>query len=79
MDILSEMDIDDGVRLIGVRLDKLSDSSSHQVSLFEDLKVREDSNELEKTVDFLKEKYGFKVIKKASLLDSKVGKKYLNK
>lgn len=79
LDILSEMDIDDGVRLIGVRLDKLSDSSSHQVSLFEDLKVREDSNELEKTVDFLKEKYGFKVIKKASLLDSKVGKKYLNK
>ena len=77
--ILSEMSVEDGVRLIGVRLDKLSDTSSHQVSLFEDLKVREDNNELEKTVDELKEKYGFKVIKKASLLDSKVGKKYLNK
>lgn len=78
-DILSEMDVDDGIRLIGVRLDKLSDTSSHQVSLFEDLKVREDNNELERTVDELKEKYGFKVIKKASLIDSKVGKKYLNK
>ena len=77
--ILSEMSVEDGVRLIGVRLDKLSDTSSHQVSLFEDLKVREDNNELEKTVDELKEKYGFKVIKKASLMDSKVGKKYLNK
>ena len=78
-DILDEMKVDDGIRLIGVRLDKLSDTSSHQVSLFEDLKVREDNNELEKTVDELKEKYGFKVIKKASLIDSKVGKKYLNK
>ena len=78
-DILDEMNVDDGIRLIGVRLDKLSDTSSHQVSLFEDLKVREDNNELEKTVDKLKEKYGFKVIKKASLVDSKVGKKYLNK
>ena len=78
-DILNEMNIEDGVRLIGVRLDKLSDTSSHQVSLFEDLKVREDNNELEKTVDELKEKYGFKVIKKASLMDSKVYKKYLNK
>ena len=78
-DILDEMMVDDGIRLIGVRLDKLSDTSSHQVSLFEDLKVREDNNELEKTVDELKEKYGFKVIKKASLIGSKVGKKYLNK
>ena len=78
-DILDEMNVDDGIRLIGVRLDKLSDTSSHQVSLFEDLKVREDNNELEKTVDELKEKYGFKVIKKASLIDSKVGNKYLNK
>ena len=78
-DILDEMNTTDGIRLVGVRLDKLSDTSSHQVSLFEDLKVREDNNELEKTVDELKEKYGFKVIKKASLIDSKVGNKYLNK
>ena len=78
-DILDEMNTTDGIRLVGVRLDKLSDTSSHQVSLFEDLKVREDNNELEKTVDELKEKYGFKIIKKASLVDSKVGKKYLNK
>ncbi len=79
IDILSEMNTEDGIRLIGVRLDKLSETSSHQVSLFENLKVRENSNELEKTFDGLKEKYGFKIIKKASLMDSKVGKKYLNK
>ena len=78
-EILGEMYVEDGIRLIGVRLDKLSDTSLHQVSLFEDLKVREDGNSLEKTVDELKEKYGFKIIKKASLIDNNVGKKYLNK
>ena len=78
-EILGEMNVEDGIRLIGVRLDKLSDTSLHQVSLFEDLKVREDGNSLEKTVDELKEKYGFKIIKKASLIDNNVGKKYLNK
>ena len=78
-EILGEMNVEDGIRLIGVRLDKLSDTSLHQVSLFEDLKVREDGNSLEKTVDELKEKYGFKIINKASLIDNNVGKKYLNK
>ena len=38
-EILSEMNVEDGIRLIGVRLDKLSDTSSHQVSLFEDLNL----------------------------------------
>ena len=78
-EILSEMDTEDGIRLIGVRLDNLVDSSNHQVSLFESLDVREDNNALEKTVDFIKEKYGFKSIKKASLTDKSVGNKYLNK
>lgn len=75
-EILNEMNIDDGIRLIGIRLDKLTDSSVHQVSLFEDLKVREGNNELERTVDRLKEKYGFKIIKKAGQMDKKISKKY---
>lgn len=78
-EILSEMDTSLGIRLIGVRLDHLSDTSDHQVSLFEDMKVRDDSKMLEKAVDGLKEKYGFKVIKKASLVNSQTFKKYLNK
>lgn len=78
-EILDEMDTDDGIRLIGVRLDNLVESSNHQTSLFENLEVREDNKALEKTVDEIKEKYGFKVIKKASLIDNHVGKKYLNK
>ncbi len=78
-EILGEMDVNDGVRLIGVRLDYLVDTSVHQVSLFEDIENRDDNKALEKTVDELKEKYGFKVIDKASLSEVRVGKKYLNK
>ena len=78
-EILGEMDVNDGVRLIGVRLDHLVDTSVHQVSLFEDIENRDDNKALEKTVDELKEKYGFKVIDKASLSEVRVGKKYLNK
>lgn len=78
-EILSEMNTEDGIRLIGVRLDGLSASSNHQTSLFESIDVREDNNVLDKTVDEIKEKYGFKAIKKASLSKRSVGNKYLNK
>ncbi len=78
-EILDEMDTDDGIRLIGVRLDNLVESSNHQTSLFENLDTREDNKSLEKTVDNIKEKYGFKAIKKASLVHKQVGNKYLNK
>ena len=78
-DILDEMDTEDGIRLIGVRLDNLVESSNHQTSLFESLEVREDNKALEKTVDNIKEKYGLKAIKKASLVNNHVDNKYLNK
>ena len=78
-EILSEMNTEDGIRLIGVRLDGLTINSNHQTSLFESIDVREDNNVLDKTVDEIKEKYGFKIIKKASLSKRSVGNKYLNK
>ena len=74
--ILNEMEYD-SVRLIGIRLDQLGDISNHQVSLFEDIKEREEHSELEQTVDELKSKFGISVIKKASLLEQKIDKKYL--
>ncbi len=74
--ILNEMWKDEAVRLIGVRLDHLSEVSHHQVSLFEDIEEREEKNSLDQTIDELQEKYGKKVIKKASLMESKVQKKY---
>ena len=76
-EILDEMEIE-SVRLIGIRLDQLKDISNHQVSLFEDIKEREENKELEQTVDELKNKFGISIIKKASLLEQKIDKKYLN-
>ncbi|MCI9233599.1 MAG: DNA polymerase IV [Bacilli bacterium] len=74
--ILNEMEFET-VRLIGIRLDQLGDTSNHQVSLFEDIKEREEHSELEQTVDELKSKFGISVIKKASLMEQKIDKKYL--
>lgn len=78
-EILSEMDVSDGIRLIGVRLDNLVNYKSHQTSIFENEDLSNQNTNLEKTVDNLKEKYGYKVISKASLKERKVGNKYLNK
>ncbi len=75
--ILDEMWKEDmAVRLIGVRLDHLTTVSYHQVSFLEDLEDREENKKLDQTVDQLKQKYGFKIIKKASLIDHKVRRKY---
>lgn len=73
--ILDEMWDDDSVRLIGVRLDNLVDNYIYQPSLFEDIKIVKQDECLDKIVDSLKEKYGNKIIDKASL----EGKKNKNK
>lgn len=65
------------IRLIGIRLDNLVSYTNHQVSLFECIDSREKDATLEKVVDDLKEKFGYKVIKNASLVDNKINKKYL--
>lgn len=65
--ILEEMWQEDPIRLIGVRLDKLTDSIVYQGSLFEDITVRHQDTQIESTIDKLKEKFGNQVITKASL------------
>ena len=75
-EVLDEMKVDDGIRLIGVRLDGLKDEVNHQVSLFENLEEREENKNLDKAIDDLKEKYGFKIIKKASLINDNTRSKY---
>lgn len=59
------------VRLIGVRLDNLTNSTYHQMSLFESIDDREKDTTLEEIVDKLKDKYGNKIIKIATLVDDK--------
>lgn len=65
--ILEEMWQEEPIRLIGIRLDKLTDTIIYQGSLFEDATVRHQDTQIESTIDQLKEKFGNKVIMKASL------------
>jgi len=69
-EILDEMYSDDKVRLIGVRLDKLVENVNYQVSLFDE--VDKKSNNVDEVLDSLKQKYGNKIITKASLKDDTV-------
>ena len=63
---MKELWNEEGVRLIGVSLGKFSNSLTHQISIFEDVKVVEKNNELDKVLDKLKETYGSNIINKAS-------------
>ena len=68
-EILDEMYSDDKVRLIGVRLDKLVTNVSYQASLFdEDDKM----DKVDDVLDSLKQKYGNKIITKASLKNDNI-------
>lgn len=76
-EILNEMWQDEPIRLIGIRLEKLSKSSTRQLSIFEsENKVVED-NELNNALDDLKGKYGNNIINIASLNDRQLFKKRL--
>ena len=71
--ILKEMYNNELIRLVGVRVDNLENKEVQQLSLF-DMKD-EKQDKLDKAIDILKEKYGFKKIKRASdLFIDKSGK-----
>lgn len=59
--VLRELYKGDKIRLIGIRVDGLFERDDMQVSFFD--KVQ--NNNIDKTIDVLKEKYGYNVIKKA--------------
>ena len=65
-ELIKELWNEEGIRLVGVSLGKLSNFQTHQISLFEDVKEVENNNELDKVVDKLKNIYGNNIIKKAS-------------
>ena len=58
-----EMQNDDEIRLIGLRLDDLSVCNIRQISLFNN--SLNDDSKLDKTIDKLKEKYGTNILFKA--------------
>ncbi len=69
--VFLEMYHGDKVRLIGVRLDNLTDQRIHQGSLFDNIIEEKKDSKLDETIDKLKLKYGSRAIKKASLIDKK--------
>lgn len=74
--LLDEMYHNEPIRLIGIRLDKLTNKSNHQVSLFEEIKVRDTDIELEKVIDSLQDKFGYKIIGSANKTNKNIKKKY---
>jgi len=65
-ELIKELWNEEGIRLVGVSLGKFSNYQTHQISMFEDVKVVESNNELDKVLDKLKSTYGNNIIKKAS-------------
>ncbi len=51
------------IRLIGIRLDSLTERNDYQISLFENAEEKIEDDKLNKTIDYLKEKYGNNIIK----------------
>jgi DNA polymerase-4 len=74
--LLDEMWQQEPIRLVGVRLNNFVTNSNHQISLFESIDSIDKNEKLDKTVDDIKHKYGTNVLKKASLVDNKITKKY---
>ena len=66
--ILREMYNNEKIRLIGIRLDNLTDKKIKQISIFDKI---EESKELDKIVDEINSKYQ-NIIKKAALIEKKV-------
>lgn len=75
VNILTEMYDSRPIRLIGIRLDNLTDKQIYQTSLFESTEKREEENILDEVVDSIKEKYGNEKVIPASLLENSFKKK----
>lgn len=68
--LLSELHKSEQIRLIGARVEGLSSKDELQISLF-DKKQNEKQQKLDKVLDELKDKYGYKSISKAGELNTK--------
>lgn len=57
----------EAVRLIGLRLDGLTDKKTYQANLFENISERENNEKIDKVIDDINLKFGSNVVKKASI------------
>ncbi len=70
-ELIKELWNEEGIRLVGVSLAKLSSSLTHQISIFEDFNEIEKNNELDKIIDSIKRTYGRDAISRASQINKK--------
>lgn len=77
--LFDEMWKGEPIRLVGIRLDNLVINNHHQLSIFEKIEEIDNDIVLEKIVDELKDKFGNKIIKPASLHGNTVGFKNMKK
>ncbi len=71
--LMNEMYHGEDIRLLGVRVDKLTDTQSEQISLFEENKDCK-QEKLDNAIDKLKDKYGYTFIKRATEVENKKNK-----
>lgn len=64
------------IRLIGIRLDGLTENNNYQVSLFENMEDIKTNQSLDSTIDLINKKYGKNIINKANIKEINVKKKY---
>ena len=57
------------IRLIGLRVDNLVEKEQAQISLFDKTEEREKQERLDKTLDMLKEKFGYETITRAGKME----------
>lgn len=62
-ELLDDIWADEKIRLVGIRLNKLTDKRKEQLSIFEELNIKDKEEVLDKVIDKLKEKYGNNIIK----------------
>lgn len=75
-DLFNEVWQKNPIRLIGIRLDNLTDRNDYQVSMFEDFEESKKEEDLDMTIDQINHKYGKTIINKASIKDINIKKKY---
>jgi len=69
-EILREMYRQQRIRLIGLRVDHLTDKPVQQVSLFDTEKKDEKQEKLDKAIDELKQKFGYESVMRASAMET---------
>ena len=68
-ELVKELWNEEGIRLVGISLNRFSNIQSYQISMFEDIDVVKSNDELDRVVDKLKNIYGSDIIKKASQIN----------